>query len=302
MGSSNVDLIVRVPRLPRLGETLVGHSAHLGFGGKGANQAVMAARLGAQVTMVSCVGRDVFGDSVLRNYRDQGIDTAHVRVDAQHVSGIAPIFVDDEAHNVIVIVPGANLALSPDDVRRAVPAIRGADAVVCQLEVPVETTLEAFRVAASGRARTILNPAPAATLPDELLRLIDLCVPNESEAELLTGQTVDGVAGATAAARALLARGPRAVIVTLGAQGALLLDASGPTHLPAVPVAAVDPTGAGDAFIGSLAVFLAEGRSLRESARLASAVAALSVTRIGAQASFPSRAAVEAFLAQQGIA
>lgn len=302
VGSSNVDLIVRVPRLPRIGETLVGRSLHMGFGGKGANQAVMAARLGARVTMVSRVGRDVFGEGVLRNYREQGVDAAHVLVDDGRSSGVAPILVDDAAHNVIVIVPGANLGLSPDDVRRAAPAVQGAEAVVCQLEVPVETTLEAFRVARSGGARTILNPAPAASLPDELLRLTDVCVPNEPEAELLTGREIGGPAEAGAAARALLARGPRAVIVTLGARGALLVDAGGEVHVPGIPVRAVDPTGAGDAFIGSLAVFLAEGHPMREAVRRANAAAALSVTGLGAQASFPVRPALDAFLAQQGIA
>jgi ribokinase len=302
IGSSNVDLIARVPRLPRLGETLAGRSFHVGYGGKGANQAVMAARLGARVTMVSRVGRDLFGDGVLRNYREQGVDATHVLVDEARFTGVAPILVDDAARNVIVIVPGANLGLSPDDVRRAAPAICGADVVVCQCEVPVEATLEALRTARSAGVRTILNPAPAVPLPGEVFRVVDVCVPNEPEVEALTGRMVCGTADAEAAARALLARGPRAVVVTLGARGAILVETDSTTHVPGVPVAAVDPTGAGDAFIGSLAAFLAEGVSMRDAVRRANAVAALSVTTIGAQASFPTRAAADAFLARQGLA
>ncbi|HYM90200.1 MAG TPA: ribokinase [bacterium] len=301
MGSSNIDLIARVPRLPRLGETLVGRSFHLGYGGKGANQAVMAARLGARVTLVAKVGRDVFGEGAARNLKNEGIETTHVLVAADRVSGVAQILVDDSAQNVIVVVPGANQDLRPAEVQRASPAILGADAVVCQLEVPVETTLEAFRIARTGGVCTILNPAPAAPLPDELLDLVDICLPNEPEAEQLTGQSVATRAGVEAAARALLRRGPRAVVVTLGAAGALVVDQGGAEPIPAVAVDAVDPTGAGDAFIGSLAVFLAEGVALREAAHRANAAAALSVTRIGAQESFPTGDEVRAFLARLGV-
>jgi ribokinase len=301
VGSSNIDLIARVPRLPKLGETLVGHSFHLGYGGKGANQAVMAAKLGAQVTMVTKVGRDVFGEGTVRNYRENGIETTYVQFDDERFSGVAPILVDDSARNVIIIVPGANFGLSPTDVQSAAPTIRSADTVVCQLEVPVETTLEAFRVAKAVGVRTVLNPAPAAPLPDELLRLTDLCVPNEPEAETLTGQVVATPKDAEAACRVLLKRGPHVVIVTLGERGAVLADGETVEHVPAVRVTAIDPTGAGDAFIGSLAVFLAEGSRVREAVLRANAVAALSVTHLGTQVSFPTRAAADAFLAQHGL-
>ena len=302
VGSSNIDLISRVPRLPRLGETIGGHSFHMGYGGKGANQAVMAAKLGAQVTMVTKLGRDVFGEGTLGNYRQQGVETTYVLFDAERFSGVAPIFVDDNAQNFIVIVPGANMGLSPADVRQAAPAIQAADILICQLEIPLETTLEAFRVAKAAEVRTILNPAPAAPLPDELLGLCDLCVPNEPETEALTGRSVTTMEEAVAAGRVLLERGPRAVIITLGARGALVLDGEESRHIPSVPVDAVDPTGAGDAFIGSLAVFLAEGASLVEAVSRANAVAAFSVTRIGTQVSFPSRAEADGFLAQHGLA
>ncbi len=301
VGSSNIDLIARIPRLPRLGETLVGRSFHLGYGGKGANQAVMAARLGARVTMVTKVGRDVFGEGVVRNFHTEGIETTHVLVDDERFSGVAPILVDDSAQNVIVVIPGANQGLGPQDVQRASPALLAAAAVVCQLEVPLETSLEAFRIAKTADAWTILNPAPAASLPDDLLALTDVCVPNEPEAEQLTGRPVTTLSEVEAAARSLLQRGPRAVIITLGAGGALVADRNGAAHIPPVRVNAVDPTGAGDAFIGSLAVFLADGRSLHDAARRANAIAALSVTRVGAQESFPRRREAEAFLARAGL-
>jgi ribokinase len=283
-----------------MGETLVGHEFQMGYGGKGANQAVMAARLGAQVTMVTRVGRDVFGDGTRQNYRQQGIDTTYV-MDDERFSGVAPIFVDDAAQNFIVIVPGANLGLSAEDARAAASVIQQADLVICQLEVPLPTTLEAFRVAKEAGVRTILNPAPAAPLPDELLRLSDLCVPNETEAEALTGQVVTTEGEAAAAARALMARGSATVVITLGERGALLAEGRTAELLPAFRVAAVDPTGAGDAFIGSLAVFLAEHLPMREAVRRANAVAALSVMRVGAQVSFPARPAVDAFLVEHRL-
>ena len=301
VGSSNIDLISKVPRLPVMGETMIGHSFHLGYGGKGANQAVMAARLGAEVGMLTKLGRDVFGEGTLKNYREQGIDTDFVLFDESLSSGVAPIFVNDNAQNFIVIVPGANMALSPADVRAASDLILTADLLVCQLEIPIETTLEAFRVAKSGNVRTILNPAPAAALPDELLQHADICAPNETETQLLTGLPVSTSAEAEQAARALLARGPSIVILTLGERGILVVDQETAHHVPALRVEAVDTTGAGDAFIGSLAVFLGEGQPLARAVQAANAVAALSVTKMGTQISFPQRAEVNAFLAAHGI-
>jgi ribokinase len=301
VGSANMDLIARVPRLPRLGETLIGHSFRASYGGKGANQAVMAARLGARVSMVARLGRDVFGEDMLRNYQSQGIDTRFVSFDAQASTGVAPILVDDRADNCIVVVPGANAALSPGDARAARSAIEGAHVLVCQLETPVETTLEAFGIAKAAGVTTILNPAPAAPLPGALLELTDLLAPNETEAELLTGLPAGSPAEAEQAARALSARGPRTVIVTLGERGLVCLHRGVAEHVPARRVEAVDPTGAGDAFIGALAVFLAEGLDLPAGVRRAGVAASLSVTRPGAQASFPDRAEVEAACAADGL-
>jgi ribokinase len=293
VGSSNVDLTFRAPRLPRPGETLAGTSFRLGFGGKGANQAVMAARLGATVTMVSRVGRDVFGEQTVRNYRDHGIDVTHVLTDATEPTGVAAIIVDDDARNCILVIPGANQALKPADVQTAASAIRGANVVLCQLEIPVETALEAFRLARAASVRTVLNPAPAQTLPAELLRLTDLCVPNQTEIELLTGQEVTTPEQAESAARMLLGFGPQTVLVTLGERGVVVVDGPRVEHVPAVPVQAVDPTGAGDVFIATVAAFLAEGMALAEAVRRASGAAALTVTRLGTQTAFPTRAEVE---------
>lgn len=296
VGSANVDLTFKAPRLPRPGETLAGHGFHQGLGGKGANQAVLAARLGGRVRFVARVGDDTFGQECLRRYRGEGIDTEHVRLMTGQPTGVAAIVVDDAGGNCIVIVPGANAALSPDDVRQAAAVIQHSDVLLCQLEVPPATTLEAFRLARTSGVRTVLTPAPAANVPGELLQMCDLCLPNETEIELLTGLRSGTLDQVTAAAEVLRQRGPQAVIVTLGERGALVLDGEGTHHLPAVAVQAVDTTGAGDAFSASVAVFWAAGLSIREAARRANAVAALTVTRPGAQAAFPSRREVEELL------
>jgi len=293
VGSANVDLTFRTPRLPRPGETLTSHSFHLGFGGKGANQAVAAARLGARVSFVARLGNDAFGQDSLRRYRVEGLDTTSVRADADRPTGVAAIIVDDQAQNCILVASGANAGLSPQDVREAAPAIQNADLLLCELGIPLEAILEAFRLARSAGVRTVLTPAPAVALPEELLQLCDLCVPNETEIELLTERAIGSIGETEAAAAELRRRGVRSVVVTLGGRGALLLDGDGVAHIPAIPVKAVDPTGAGDAFTAGLAVFWGEGLALREAARRASAVAALTVTRPGTQAAFPTRAEVE---------
>jgi len=296
VGSANLDLTFRTPRLPKPGETLAGKSCHLCFGGKGANQAVAAARLGAHVAMVGKVGRDVFGEQILKNFQAEGIDAAHVIVADHAATGVAAIVVDDDARNSILVVLGANGCLSPDDVRRAADVIRSSSILLCQLEAPVEAAIEAFRLARAAGATTVLNPAPAAPLPDELLRLTDWCVPNETEAEALTGLPVSTWEEAADAAQALRRRGPATVIVTLGERGALLADARRTEAIPAVKITAIDPTGAGDAFLGALAVFTAEGMEMAAAIRKANRAAALSVTRPGTQPAFARREEVEAYL------
>jgi ribokinase len=297
VGSTNIDLTFAVPRLPRSGETLAGRGLHTGFGGKGANQAVMAARLGAAVHMISAVGGDDFGRQALASYRAQNVDTTFVRVHESHPTGTAAILVDEQAHNCIVVVAGANAAVSPEDVLAARRAIESADVVLTQLETPLDAARQAFLLARAAGVRTVLNPAPAASLPEDVLALTDLCIPNETELETLIGGPVWSLEEAQAAGEALRQRGPAEVIVTLGARGALVIGPAGTEHCPPVAVPAIDPTAAGDAFIGSLAVFLAQGMPLVQAARRASAVAAMTVTRPGAQCSFPSRAEIEAFLA-----
>lgn len=290
VGSANLDLTFQAPRLPRPGETLAGRGFHRGLGGKGANQAVMAARLSARVAFVAAVGDDPFGRECRERYRDEGIDTEHVRAVADRPTGVAAILVDDSGGNCIVVVPGANATLSPEDVRRATTAIQNADVVLSQLEVPASATAEAFRLARAAGVRTVLTPAPASDVPGELLQSCDLCLPNETEVAALTGLPTGNLDEVATAAARLRRLGPQAVIVTLGERGAMVLDEAGVLHVPAVPVRAVDTTGAGDAFSAAVAVFWTAGLSLREAAATANAVAAQTVTRPGAIDSFPPRA------------
>lgn len=295
VGASNIDLISYVPRLPRLGETLHGERFQMGYGGKGANQAVMAAKLGARVAMVTKLGRDVFGEGTLANFREFGVDTEHVLFTEDAFSGVAPIAVAPDGSNSIIIVTGANDLLTEDEIERARPAIAASSVVVCQLEIPVEISLAALRVAREEGVTTIFNPAPArAELPQELYRLSDVLCPNEPETELLVGRSIAGEE--EAAARELLTRGAGAVILTLGERGCLVVDAGEARHVAVEPVEAVDTTGAGDAFVGSLAYFLAQGRQLAEAAGRANRIAAVSVMGRGTQTSFPAAADLPAEL------
>jgi len=293
VGSSNLDLVAYVSRLPRPGETLSGSRFETGFGGKGANQAVMAAKLGAEVSFVGAVGDDGFGRDMLANFAAVGIDTATVAIVPGVSSGVAPIWVEETTGlNSIVVVPGANGTVDAASVAAAGDVVTGADVVVCQLEVPLEATLAALRTARAAGVRTILNPAPArADLPEEAYQLADVVCPNETEAEVLTGVAVTGPAEAEVAARALQARGATTVVVTLGAQGVLVVEGDAPgVHLAAPAVDAVDSTGAGDAFVGTFALRWGGGAPAPAAAADAVAVAAISVTRPGAQASYPTLA------------
>ena len=288
VGSANVDLTFRTPRLPVPGETFAGRSLHQGMGGKGANQAVVAARLGAEVAFVARVGNDAFGSQAIEAYRAEGIDTLFVQQDTNQPTGTAAILVDDNAENCIVVIAGANESLTRDDVKNASSVIEQSDLVLCQLETPVEAAIEAFRIARSASAVTMLTPAPADQVTDELLALCDVCVPNKTEISALVALPVESDAEANRAASLLRDRGVNQVALTMGSEGVLIVDQSGSIHLPAKKVKAVDTTGAGDAFAGALAVSLADGLSLDEAARRAGIVAALSVTRIGTQSAFPT--------------
>ncbi|MGI9609214.1 MAG: ribokinase [Acidimicrobiia bacterium] len=288
VGSLNQDLVARVPHIPAPGETVLagGHAAYAG--GKGANQATAAARLGATVAMVGRVGADDFGSRLTFGLNDDGIDTTHVRIDDDATTGLALINVDDSGENAISVSAGANARVGPGDVEAAADLIRGARVVLMQLEVP----LDAIEAAADmARGTVILNPAPAAPLPADLLRNLDILIPNESELAMLSGASVDGPAAAESAAASLHVRD---VVITMGSQGALIVGKSGATHVGAVPVTAVDTTGAGDAFCGALAAELARGAYLEAAVRFAVRVAAVAVTRHGAQASMPNRDEVSA--------
>jgi ribokinase len=299
VGSSNTDLVVRVPELPRAGATILGDDLLTLAGGKGANQAVAARRAGAVVYFVGCLGRDNFGDQAMAGLAAEGIYLDYVYRTGDAPSGVALIAVAADGHNSIVVAPGANTHLEPGDIDRAAPVFARADLVVAQLEVPIAAVRHALLHARERGVLTLLNPAPAQSLDAALLGAVDVLVCNETEAEALTGLPVADAAQAEAATRALAERGPRLVILTRGAEGAVLAEGPVVQHIPAFRVEAVDTTAAGDAFIGSLACGLAQGRAPLEAAHYASAAAALSVQRMGAQASLPTAAAVLEFLAER---
>ena len=298
IGSSNTDMVVKAARIPQPGETVLGGEFVMVPGGKGANQAVAAARLGAEVTLVARLGDDLFAEASLRSFREAGIRTEAVVRDPEAASGVALILVDESGENAIAVAPGANARLTPADVDRAEAAIRAADVVVLQLEVPMPAVLHAIRLAKRHGRRVILNPAPAAPVPDEALAMVDFLTPNETEAELLLGGGAAASAwgGIAAVADALRAKGAGTVIVTLGREGAFVVGPGGSVHVPGRHVKAVDTTAAGDAFTGALACALGEGQELAAALAFATTAAALSVTRLGAQSSLPNRAEVEAFL------
>lgn len=296
VGSSNTDMIVKVPRIPRPGETILGGKFSTASGGKGANQAVAAARAGGAVTFVARVGDDMFGQQALHGFEADRINTQYVKTDPIEPSGVALIFVDESGENSIAVASGANARLSPSDVDEAAEAIRSADILLMQLETPLETVRRAAEIAQAAGVKVILNPAPAMPLDDELLANLTIITPNESEAELLTGVPVTDAASAEIAAKALLDRGVEVVIITLGSKGALLKTRELTKVIPGFKVKAIDATAAGDVFNGSLAVALAEGRPLEQAVRFANAAAAISVTRLGAQPSVPKRDEIERLL------
>jgi ribokinase len=293
VGSANVDLTTFNDVFPRPGETIFGKKFDLGFGGKGANQAVAARLCGAHVGMVAKVGSDLFGPATIKNFESQGIDATFVRIAEGVSSGVAPIFVDPGGQNRIIVVKGANDTLSPEDVDAAAPLLSRADAIIMQFEIPLPTVYHTVKFAKANGIRCIINPAPAQPVDYQEAGAADYFIPNESEAEAITGMPVHSIDDARKCAQFLLRQGMRRVIVTLGERGSL---AAGPDRMdliPAFKVQAVDATGAGDAFIGSFAVFLSEGLPEEEALPRASLYAALSTTRIGTQKSFWSRADFE---------
>lgn len=296
VGSSNTDMIIKLERIPKPGETIIGGEFVTAAGGKGANQAVGAARAGGAVAFVARVGQDMFGERAVAGFVKDGINVDCVFKDKASPSGVALIFVAKDGENSIAVASGANARLSPADVKKARKALGAASVLVMQLETPLATVQAAAELAAALDVPVILNPAPARPLPDELLKRVSLLTPNETEAELLTGVKVDSDEAAAKAAQALLAKGVQTVIITLGARGAFVATAAGSQIVPGFKVTPVDTTAAGDIFNGALAVALAEGRPLMEAVRFANAAAALSVTKMGAQPSAPRRKDIERLL------
>jgi len=296
VGSSNTDMILRVARVPRPGETLLGGEFSTAPGGKGANQAVAAARAGGRVSFVARLGRDPLGDAALAGFRKEGMGLSRVVRDRGRPSGVALIFVGADGENSIGVAGGANQRLSPADVSAARGLISGARVLLVQLETPLRTVEAAARIARAAGVDVILNPAPARPLPGALLRNVSILTPNETEASVLTGVRVTGAASAARAARILMRRGVGTVIVTLGARGALVATRGGSQVIPGFKVRAVDTTAAGDVFNGALAVRLAENCPLGAAVRFAHAAAAISVTRRGAQPSIPARSEIDALL------
>ena len=296
IGSSNTDMIVKTPHIPRPGETILGGTFTTAAGGKGANQAVACARAGGQVTFVARLGSDMFGDQALKGFRQDGINVDYVTKDDSAPSGVALIVVDDKGENSIAVASGANGNLSVSDVEAAAEVIKQASIVLMQLETPVETIEAAAALAAESGVKVILNPAPAQPLSDKLLKKISILTPNETEAEMLTGVAVQNETEAAKAAQALMDKGVTSVIITLGAAGAYVCSHEFRGTVPGFKVDPVDTTAAGDTFNGTLAVALAGGRPLAEAVTFANAAAAISVTTLGAQPSAPNKETIEQFL------
>ena len=289
IGSSNTDMVVKTARFPQPGETIIGGDFFMFPGGKGANQAVAAARVGGVVDFIAKVGNDVFGTQAVEGFAHEGINVAYVLTDPKLASGVALITVNGEGENEIVVAPGANAALTPADLDLAEAAFESADLILMQLETPLDTVLHAAKKAKALGKPFVLNPAPSQVLPVELFPLLSLITPNETEAALLTGLSWEGEGALSRIAEALLHKGVENVIITLGAKGAYFQNADSYFHVAAPVVSAVDTTAAGDVFNGALAVALAEGKDWQPAIDFACQAGAIAVTRMGAQASAPYR-------------
>jgi ribokinase len=298
VGSLNIDLIGVSPRLPQVGESIIGSDFRRAAGGKGANQAIAAARLGAQVSLVGRLGQDEFAAALLENLRESQVEHAWVKLTAEAPTGVALILVDDAGQNYLVIVPGANGCLTSQDVEAAAGLFQAGGILLLQMETPIDAISRAIELAKRNGMQVVLNPAPANLQALPLLPAVDLLIPNETEAAILSGMPVTDLHEAIAAAGRLHELGAVTVILTLGANGALLSQDGWALHLPAFPVRVVDSTAAGDAFVAGLAVALAEGKSLEEAVYWGNAAGALACTILGAQPSLPDRLSLEALLSE----
>jgi len=289
VGSSNTDMVIQTNKFPVPGETLLGGKFFMFPGGKGANQAVAAARLGGLVTFIAKVGHDIFGEQALQQFQKEGIRTDFIISDPSNPSGVALITVDAKGENTIVVAQGANGALTTEDIQKANKEFENTSIVLMQLEIPLEAVLHTAKLATQHGKKVILNPAPARQLPDALLKELFIITPNESETETLLGIEITDMNAVHVAAKQLHEKGVTHVIITLGSEGAYLYNTEGGQHIPTVKVTPIDSTAAGDVFNGALAVAISEGKSLREAIQFANRAAAISVTRMGAQASAPFR-------------
>ena len=296
-----MDMVVRTPHIPLPGETVLGSDFRTFPGGKGANQAVAAARQGARVTFIGRVGRDDFGQQLVEKLKSEGIDTNHISVDDASPSGIASITLDENGENCIVVAPGANYTITVNHIHQAGDAFKSADILLTQLEVPLEVIISAAKKASELGLKIVLNPAPAQVLPEQLLGMVDVLIPNESECAILSGLPVNSLSKIERASISLLEKGVGSVIVTLGSRGAFIKESDQPgIHIPAFNVDVIDTTAAGDSFVGTLAVALAEGESISEAVKRSCAAGALATTRLGAQPSIPARHDVFQLLESDG--
>lgn len=289
VGSSNTDMVIKADHFPSPGETILGGNFFMFPGGKGANQAVAAARLGGKVTLVAKTGNDIFGKQAVQQFRKEGINTEFIVSDQNYPSGVALITIDQKGENTIVVAQGANGALSSKDVQQAEKEIEDTELVLIQLEIPMEAVEHAVALASTHKKKVILNPAPAQKLSDDLLKQLFIITPNESESEILLGMKIDSIESIELAAKKLFEKGVANVVITLGADGAYLYNKDGGKHIPTTKVTPIDTTAAGDVFNGALAVAIAENKSLTGAIAFANTAAAISVTRMGAQASAPYR-------------
>ena len=303
LGSANVDLVVRAERMPNRGETLIGDAFDIFTGGKGFNQATAAARLAAEVTFIGSIGDDAFGEMLRSAMESEQIDTRFVKTDAESGTGIATIVVEPDGNNSIIVVPRANMRITPADIDEAKDSIANADVLLLQLETPIDASERAVEIAKANDTIVILDPAPARPLPQRLLSQVDILTPNATEAALLSGHTVNTLEAAVVTAEELQMQiatdGHSAVVLTLGEQGVLLCTPTQSEHIPAISVDAVDTTGAGDAFSGALATALAHGNDLYEAMKFAIAAGAAAVTVLGATPSMPTRSKIEAILSER---
>ena len=296
VGSFMYDLVATVPRRPKTGETLVGNTFGMFLGGKGANQAIAASRAGSKVTMVGRLGNDFFGKQFLEKFSREGINTNFVTQDDENGTGVAMPLIDSSGDNSIVIIPQANMALTVENINQAQSTIADADVLVMQCEVPMDANQRAAEIAKQNDTLVILNPAPAQLIPDQILKLVDIIIPNEIETETLTGLPTKTENEVLVAGRNLLSKGVETVILTLGDRGSLLLNEDGEKLIPAFDVSVVDTTAAGDSFCGVLAASLANGISINLSVEIANAAGALAVTKLGAEPSLPQRDAIDELL------